>query len=62
MQIEVDDQGTHDVTRLLGEIAEGKDAARDELARAAYEQWRKIAQVRMKAERPGQRYGEQVYC
>ncbi len=47
-----DDADTHQVTRLLGEIAEGKDAARDELVRAVYNQLRKIAQMRMAAERP----------
>lgn len=43
---------THQVTRLLGEIAEGKTSARDELITAVYQQLRKIAQVRMNAERP----------
>ncbi|MEZ5328111.1 MAG: ECF-type sigma factor [Verrucomicrobiales bacterium] len=47
------DQETHYVTRLLGEIAEGKDSARDDLISAVYDQLRKIAQVRMNAERPG---------
>ncbi|MEZ5330324.1 MAG: sigma-70 family RNA polymerase sigma factor [Verrucomicrobiales bacterium] len=37
---------------MLGEIADGKAAARDELVSAVYEQLRKIAQVRMNAERP----------
>ncbi len=46
-------EDTHQVTRLLGEIAEGKDAARDELVSAVYDQLRKIAQMRMKAERSG---------
>ncbi len=44
---------THHITRLLGEIAEGKTTARDELVSAVYQQLRKIAQVRMNAERPG---------
>lgn len=44
---------THEVTRLLGEIADGKDSARDELVSTVYDQLRKIAQVRMNAERPG---------
>ncbi|MEZ5328118.1 MAG: ECF-type sigma factor [Verrucomicrobiales bacterium] len=47
------EQETHHVTRLLGEIAEGVDSARDELISAVYDQLRKIAQVRMNAERPG---------
>ena len=42
---------THRVTRLLGEIAEGKDAARDPLIEAVYGELRKIAKVRMAAER-----------
>ena len=46
------DGDTHQVTRLLGEIAEGKTSARDELVATVYEQLRKIAQVRMNAERP----------
>jgi RNA polymerase sigma factor (TIGR02999 family) len=47
------DGDTHQVTRLLGEIAEGKTSAREELVSAVYQQLRKIAQVRMAAERPG---------
>ncbi len=46
-------QDTHEVTRLLGEISEGNDSARDELVAAVYDQLRKIAQVRMNAERSG---------
>jgi len=48
-----EDGDTHQVTRLLGEIAKGKDSAREELVSAVYQQLRKIAQVRMNAERPG---------
>lgn len=48
-----EEHDTHEVTRLLGEIAEGRDSARDELVTAVYDQLRKIAQVRMNAERPG---------
>ncbi len=47
------DDDTHHVTRLLGEIADGKTAARDPLIEAVYEELRKIARVRMAAERPG---------
>ncbi len=46
-----DDGDTHQVTHLLGEIAEGKSSARNELIDAVYDQLRKIAQVRMNAER-----------
>ena len=46
------DDDTHHVTRLLGEIADGKTAARDPLIEAVYEELRKIARVRMAAERP----------
>ncbi len=46
------DTDTHQVTRLLGEIAEGKTSARDPLIEAVYEELRKIARVRMAAERP----------
>ena len=46
------DGDTHQVTRLLDEIAEGKDSARNELISAGYQQLRKIAQVRINAERP----------
>ena len=45
-------EDTHHVTRLLGEIAAGKTTARDELVSTVYQQLRKIAQVRMNAERP----------
>ena len=45
-------EDTHKVTRLLGEIAEGKTSARDELISAVYQQLRQIAKVRMAAERP----------
>ena len=47
---EVED--THQVTRLLGDIAEGKTSAKGELISAVYQQLRKIAQVRMNDERP----------
>ncbi len=50
--MQTEEHQTHDVTRLLGEIAEGKDSARDELVTAVYDQLRKIAQVRMNSERP----------
>jgi len=40
------------ITRLLGEIAEGSTSARGELITAVYQQLRKIAQVRMAGERP----------
>ena len=43
---------THEVTRLLGEIAEGNTSARDDLVSAVYQQLREIAQVRMNSERP----------
>ncbi len=47
-----EEQDTHQVTRLLGEIAEGRTSAKDELVSAVYQQLRQIAQVRMNAERP----------
>ncbi len=46
------EHGPHQITRLLGEIAEGKASARDNLVSAVYGQLRKIAQARMNAERP----------
>ncbi len=49
----LDDTDPHQVTRLLSEIADGNASARDELVRAVYDQLRKIAQVRMAAERSG---------
>lgn len=50
--MQTEDPQTHEVTRLLAEIAEGKGSARDELVATVYQQLRKIAQVRMNAERP----------
>ncbi len=47
-----EDHDTHQVTGLLGEIAEGKTSARDPLIEAVYDELRKIARVRMAAERP----------
>ncbi len=46
-----EEHDTHQVTHLLGEIAEGKSAARSKLVAAVYDQLRKIAQRRMVAER-----------
>ncbi len=48
-----DVEDTHHVTQLLGEIAEGKESAREALVTAIYGQLRSIAQGRMNAERTG---------
>lgn len=47
-----EDSDSHQVTRLLAQIAEGNSSARDELIEAVYQQLRQIARVRMAAERP----------
>jgi RNA polymerase sigma factor (TIGR02999 family) len=44
---------THRVTRLLAQISNGDERARDEFVTAVYQQLRKIARVRMAAEGPG---------
>jgi len=44
---------THRITLLLSQIAVGDERASDELVAAVYQQLRKIAQVRMGAERTG---------
>ena len=43
---------THHITRLLSQVADGQEDARDELVGAVYQQLRKIAQRRMAAEGP----------
>jgi RNA polymerase sigma factor (TIGR02999 family) len=43
---------THRITLLLSQLADGDEHARGELVAAVYQQLRKIAQVRMGAERP----------
>ena len=43
---------THQVTRLLGELAAGNTSSQEELITVVYEHLRKIAQVRMNMERP----------
>jgi RNA polymerase sigma factor (TIGR02999 family) len=48
-----DDPGDNPVTRLLGELRDGRSAAADELLPLVYDQLRAIAQQRMNEERPG---------
>ena len=43
---------THHITRLLSQVAEGQEHARDDLVSAVYQQLRKIAQRRMAGEGP----------
>ena len=43
---------THHITRLLSQVAEGQEDARDELVSAVYQQLRKIAQRRMASDGP----------